>query len=215
VLAQVCRALEEAHAVGLIHRDIKPANVLLCDRGGTPDLAKVVDFGLVKNVQAPAGGGLTVENVVLGTPHYMAPEAITSPDRLDARSDLYAVGAVGYFLLTGKVVFEGPNAMSIFTQHLKELPVPPSDRIGRPIPARLEAVILAALSKDPSARPESARALRNALAACDDVPAWTESDAAAWWRERGKRLRRPREGTGPVASSERTLVVDLDAKRAG
>ncbi len=215
VLGQVCRALEEAHGVGLIHRDIKPANILLCDRGGTPDLAKVVDFGLVKNVQAPAGGGVTVENVVLGTPHYIAPEAIVSPDRIDARSDLYAVGAVGYFLLTGKVVFEGPTAMSVFTQHLREKPVAPSVRVGCPIPARLEALILAALSKEPEDRPESARAFREALAACDDVPAWKESEAAAWWRERGKRLRRPREGTGPVASSERTLVVDLGAKRAG
>ncbi len=213
VLGQVCRALEEPHGVGLIHRDIKPANILLCHRGGTPDMAKVVDFGLVKSVQA-AGGGLTLENVVLGTPHYMAPEAITSPDRIDARSDLYALGAVGYYLLTGKVVFEGETAMSVFTQHLRETPVAPSARLGRSIPARLEALILAALAKDPADRPESARAFRDALLSCTDVPVWRESDAAAWWRERGQKLTRARAGAAPVESRERTLVVDFSADRA-
>ena len=188
VLAQVCRALEEAHGVGLIHRDIKPANILLCERGGTPDLAKVVDFGLVKSVMASGAAGVTLENVAVGTPHYMAPEAISSPDRMDARSDLYAVGAVAYFLLTGKVVFEGPTAIDVFTQHLRSVPVAPSVRLGRPIPAGLENVVLAALAKEPDRRPESARALREALLACADVPAWKEAEAAAWWQRAGTQV---------------------------
>ncbi len=213
VLAQVCRALEEAHGVGLIHRDIKPANILLCHRGGTPDMAKVVDFGLVKDLQARRDG-VTLENMVLGTPHYMAPEAISSPERLDARSDLYALGAVGYFLLTGKVVFEGETAMDVFAQHLREAPVSPSARLGRPLPAGFESLLLAALSKQPEARPPSARAFREALSACADVPPWTETAAAAWWRERGERLKRARAGEPTVPSEERTLVVDVGPDRA-
>ena len=207
VLVQVCRALEEAHGVGLIHRDIKPANILLCERGGTPDLAKVVDFGLVKSVMASEAAGVTLENVAVGTPHYMAPEAISSPERMDARGDLYAVGAVAYFLLTGKVVFEGPTAMDVFAQHLRSVPVAPSVRLGRPIPAGLESVVLAALAKDPDRRPESARALREALLACGDVPAWKEAEAAAWWRERGRRLRRAPGDPESAVASARSFVA--------
>ncbi|HVQ54413.1 MAG TPA: serine/threonine-protein kinase [Thermoanaerobaculia bacterium] len=211
VLAQVCRALEEAHGVGLIHRDIKPANILLCERGGTPDLAKVVDFGLVKNVMASGASGVTLENVALGTPHYMPPEAIASPDRMDARGDLYAVGAVAYFLLTGKVVFEGDTAMDVFAHHLRSVPVAPSARLGRPIPAGLESVVLAALAKDPDQRPESARALREALLTCVDVPAWKEADAAAWWHERGRRLKRAPGDPESLDPKVRTVVVDRAA----
>ena len=108
MLRQVCEALGEAHAIGLIHRDIKPANILLCERGGRPDVAKVVDFGLVKNLSA-VDARVTLENTAVGTPHYMAPEALQTPDRIDARSDVYALGATAYFLLTGTTVFEGPS----------------------------------------------------------------------------------------------------------
>jgi hypothetical protein len=212
ILVQVCRALEEAHEVGLIHRDIKPANILLCERGGTPDVAKVVDFGLVKSLRSAGERGVTLENVVLGTPHYMPPEAISSPERVDARSDLYAVGAVAYFLLTGRAVFDGGSAMSIFTKHLRDSPVAPSERLGRGIPADLEALVLASLSKDPAGRPASARDFRESLASCRGVPAWTDAEAAAWWKERGRKLRRPGAETafGPVA---KTFVVDLSARR--
>ena len=193
VLRQVCEALEEAHRVGLIHRDIKPANILLCERGGKPDVAKVVDFGLVKSV-AGAESGVTLENTVPGTPHYMSPESLRSSEAIDARSDLYALGATAYFLLTGSPVFDGP-LVDIFAKHLKEPPVPPSTRSGRAIPASLESLVLAALAKAPDDRPESARAFDEALAACRDVPAWTSADAAAWWKERGARIRAARHGT--------------------
>ncbi|MFY9551954.1 MAG: serine/threonine-protein kinase, partial [Thermoanaerobaculia bacterium] len=147
VLRQVCEALGEAHRVGLIHRDVKPANILLCERGGKPDVAKVVDFGLVKSVSG-SEAGVTLENTVPGTPHYMPPEALRTPDQIDARSDLYALGATAYFLLTGAPVFDGPPT-EVFAQHLKDGPVPPSKRSGGAIPPTLEALVLAALAKNP------------------------------------------------------------------
>jgi serine/threonine-protein kinase len=130
---------------------------------------------------------------------------------MDARGDLYAVGAVAYFLLTGKVVFEGDTAMDVFAHHLRSVPVAPSARLGRPIPAGLESVVLAALAKDPDQRPESARALREALLTCVDVPAWKEADAAAWWHERGRRLKRAPGDPESLDPKVRTVGVDRAA----
>jgi len=209
VLRQVCEALAEAHGVGLIHRDIKPGNILLCERGGRHDVAKVVDFGLVKSVSA-TGTELTGENTVLGTPDYMSPEALRSPDRIDARSDLYALGATAYYLLTGEAVFGG-SVHEVFAAHLREQPVPPSQRLGRPIPASLEALVLAALAKDPNRRPESAEALAAALAGCRDVPPWTEADAVAWWRSRGASIRAARLGEAPEPGTPTTLAIGRGA----
>ena len=208
VLRQVCEALGEAHRAGLIHRDIKPANILLCERGGKHDVVKVVDFGLVKDLAKRSGPGVTTDNLVLGTPHYIAPEALRSPDRIDARSDLYALGATAYFLLTGKPVFEG-GLPEIFAHHLGTAPIPPSERLGRPVPRSLEAVVMASLAKDPNDRPESTEALDAALADCSDVPPWTEADAFAWWRTRGARIRAARSGAAipTQASGQKTLDV--------
>jgi len=207
VLRQVCEALGEAHRVGLIHRDIKPANILLCERGGRSDVAKVVDFGLVKDLATAAGPGATREDIVLGTPHYLSPEALRSPDRIDARSDIYALGATAYYLLTGTPVFDGPLPQ-IFADHLGKTPEPPSRRSGRTVPPDLEAVVLGALAKDPNDRPESVEDLGRALAACS-VPSWTDADAGVWWRTRGARLRAIRSGAVPTESStsERTVEV--------
>ncbi|RYG65354.1 serine/threonine protein kinase, partial [bacterium] len=138
VLRQVVGALAEAHAAGLIHRDIKPANVLLCERGGAIDVVKVVDFGLVKSLSETALTGelaLSNVNVLTGTPLYLAPEAITSPETLDGRADLYAVGAVAYFLLTGRTVFEGATVVEVCGHHLHSKPVPPSARTAAHVPA--------------------------------------------------------------------------------
>ncbi len=187
ILEQVCEALSEAHGIGLIHRDIKPANILLCERGGVPDIAKVVDFGLVRDVSGASDPRLTDENVLHGTPQYMAPEAIRNPETVDPRSDLYAVGAVAYYLLTGTPVFSGRGPLETIHHHLQTEPEAPSQRLGRPVSERLEALVLACLAKDPDQRPESARALSRALAACDDVPAWDELEAERWWRERALR----------------------------
>jgi len=186
ILRQVCAALAEAHGIGLIHRDIKPANILLCERGGIPDVAKVLDFGLVKDLSDPSPAGLTSEDVLHGTPQYMAPETIRDSKSADPRSDLYALGAVGYYLLTGTPVFAGKSPLETIHHHLQTEPEPLSRRLGRPLPADLEALILRCLSKDAEKRPESAKALARALAACEGVPAWDEATAQGWWRARAQ-----------------------------
>jgi len=182
ILRQVCEALAEAHGVGLIHRDIKPANILLSVWGGVPDYAKVVDFGLVKEVNEAEGARLTRENVFAGTLNYLAPETVEggSPD---PRSDLYSLGAVAYYLLTGTPVFDG-KPVQVIQSHLQATPDRPSARLGRPLPLKLESLILDCLEKDPSNRPDSAQALMDRLNACDDVKPWAAEDAREWWRKR-------------------------------
>jgi serine/threonine-protein kinase len=180
VLQQVTGALGEAHALGLVHRDIKPANIVLCERGGVPDVAKVLDFGLVKDQALPGAAALTQSNTILGTPLYMAPESLTAPDRVGPRTDLYALGAVGYFLLTGGPVFAGNNTVEVLGHHLHTRPARPSERLGRPLPSGLEQAILSCLEKDPDGRPPDARALHEALRQAG-APPWTDADARAWW----------------------------------
>jgi serine/threonine protein kinase len=183
ILRQVCEALAEAHRAGLIHRDIKPANILLSELGGISDFAKVLDFGLVKEVDESKDARLTRENVFAGTPDYLAPETIQDGSSPDPRSDLYALGAVAYYLLTGAPVFDG-RPIEVIQSHLHAFPVPPSARLGRPLPAKLESLVLACLEKDPNLRPESAQALMDQLATCDDVEPWGADEARRWWRER-------------------------------
>ncbi len=183
VLRQVCEALAEAHSVGLIHRDIKPANILLSEQGGVSDFAKVVDFGLVKEVNEPENARLTREDVFAGTLHYLAPETIQAGSSPDPRSDLYALGAVAYCLLTGGPVFDG-TPVQVIQSHLQVSPEPPSARLGRPLPAKLESIVLDCLEKDPNRRPESAQALMDRFAACDDVAPWVAEEARKWWRAR-------------------------------
>jgi serine/threonine protein kinase len=168
ILLQIASALGEAHAAGLIHRDLKPANVFLCDRGGLRDTVKVLDFGLVKERRPPEGAAVhqTDVNVLIGTPAYISPEAIVSPSEIDARSDLYSLGALGYFLLTGEQVFEGDTVVTQCIAHLHEEPLPPSMRVGQTLPRDLERLILCCLAKRPEDRPQSATALREALLAC-------------------------------------------------
>lgn len=187
ILHQVSEALAEAHGIGLIHRDVKPANIILCERGGVSDVAKVLDFGLVKDLSSNADDGLTAENVLQGTPQYMAPEAIRDASSADPRSDLYALGAVAYFLLTGTPVFSGRSPLETIHHHLQTEPEPPSKRLGRPLPADLEALVLSCLAKEPDERPESARALARALDACAVNAPWNEAAAESWWRERARR----------------------------
>jgi eukaryotic-like serine/threonine-protein kinase len=179
VLEQVASALVEAHGVGLVHRDIKPENVILCERGGVPDVAKVVDFGLVKDLEH-GGAALSRADVVQGTPLYLSPEAITAPDRVGPAGDLYALGAVGYYLLTGRHVFGGATLVEVCSHHLHSRPARPSERLGREVPRALEDLLLSCLEKDPARRPASALALREALRAAG-AGEWTEADARAWW----------------------------------
>lgn len=175
ILAQIAGALDEAHHSGLVHRDLKPANVYLCERGGLHDTVKVLDFGLVKETGGPSSlsGPVIAQtdvNALIGTPAYLSPESIHSPASVDARSDLYAVGAIGYFLLTGAEVFQGTSLVALCIAHLHEQPQRPSERAQRPLPADLERLILSCLEKDPARRPSSAGALRQALLACDVPP---------------------------------------------
>ena len=180
LLAQLAGALVEAHGVGLVHRDIKPANVMVCERGGVSDVLKVLDFGLAKAVAENETITRSEANHVVGTPLYLSPEALTAPDTLDARSDLYAVGAVGYFLLTGVPPFSGKNLVEVCFQHLSETPVAPSTRRAG-IPSGLEVLILSCLAKSPDERPASAAALRAALLGL--AAEWTDERAAEWRSE--------------------------------
>jgi serine/threonine-protein kinase len=194
--------LGEAHGLGVIHRDIKPANVILTVRGGEPDVAKVVDFGLVKRIDSRrAELTMTVDGgpALAGTPLYLAPEAITSPDEAEPRSDVYSLGAVGYFLVTGRPLFESRTVMEILADHLHTTPVPPSVRLGRALDAGLEAVLMQCLAKTPAERPAGALALEEALAACAAATEWTADDARHWWADH------------PAAMGRHHAVSDLEA----
>jgi serine/threonine-protein kinase len=191
LLDQVAASLAEAHDAGLIHRDIKPGNILVVDRGGISDLVKVVDFGLVKDVRGDSASDATITSTdsITGTPHYMAPETITAPDTVDARADIYALGAVGYWLLTGTHVFRGNTVMEVLAHHLHSAPEPPSVRMNVRVERDLEKVLLACLAKRPEDRPHSAHALRDQLRACYAAARWTNQRAAEWWSEHGAELR--------------------------
>ena len=178
ILKQICGSLYEAHTLGLVHRDIKPANVMLNRRGGEPDVVKVLDFGLVRAVdetRREGGGGLA------GTPLYMSPEAIQAPDAVDGRSDLYAVGAIGYFLLTGQPVFAATTLNELCQQHLTAVPVTPSQRLGRPVTPEVEAALLACLEKNPARRPQTARELTARLLRAATAGEWSLDEGEAWW----------------------------------
>jgi eukaryotic-like serine/threonine-protein kinase len=194
ILKAVCGSLYEAHSLGLVHRDIKPANVMLNRRGGEPDVVKVLDFGLVRALddakQSRQSGGLT------GTPLYMSPEAIQTPDLVDACSDIYAVGAIGYFLITGQPVFTATSLVDLCQQHVTALPDAPSQRLGKPVSPELEAALLACLEKTRAKRPQTARDLANLLDRAATAGLWTQTDAEAWW---GRHERA--QATGSVAGS--------------
>ena len=182
LLQQVCGSLAEAHRAGLIHRDVKPANFMLCVQGGIYDFVKVLDFGLVKELET-GESDLSRPGLVMGTPLYMSPEAIRAPESVNASSDIYALGAVAYTLVTGSPVFPGDNVIDVCRGHLYEEPTPPSQRPELEIPHELEALILRCLEKDPGRRPASATALLETLETIEDaLPApWTQQEARSWW----------------------------------
>ena len=183
LLKQACGSLAEAHGMGIIHRDIKPANLMITHKTGMWDHLKVLDFGLVKVL----GGGetidVTVPGNVLGTPRYISPEGIRDTESVDARSDLYALGAVGYFLMAGAHLFEGETVIEIINQHLNTEPTRPSERANRELHKGLEDVILWCLKKDPDERPISAEALFDRLDALQDLGIWGRDESNVWWRE--------------------------------
>ncbi len=177
---QVCSGLAEAHALGLVHRDMKPANVLVAVRGGESDVAKILDFGIVKLMQDPEAASLTIDESVRGTPMYMAPEQATGDRSLDARADIYALGAMMYFTLTGRPPFEGGGPIAVMMAHLRQSVIPPS-QLRHDLPDDLEQIILRCLAKDPANRFPTVNALGEALAACHSASEWGPNRAGAWW----------------------------------
>jgi len=209
ILQQAAHALAEAHAIGLVHRDIKPANIMLCERAQVPDTVKVLDFGLVKAIDNPEiGGNITQANAIVGTPHYLAPETITNPDGVGAPSDVYALGAIGFFLVTGREVFTGQSVIEVCSKHLDRAPETPSAVLGDAIDPSFEALILRCLEKQPADRPRDGAALAHDLEQLD-LPGWTVEDARAWWRD----LPKKRDGAIEGKLTRTQLAVNVEGRR--
>src|SRR5262249_34382975 len=168
LLKQVCQSLAEAHCAGLVHRDIKPTNIFLCRMGVEYDFAKVLDFGLVKIVLGQGETRMTREGVTTGTPAYIAPEVATASQQIDGRADLYGLGCVAYWLLTGNLVFAERSAMAMAMAHVQETPIPPSQKSEISVPASLDRVVMACLAKEPKDRPATSEALLRMLEECKE-----------------------------------------------
>lgn len=212
VLTQACGSLREAHSRGLVHRDIKPSNIMMTERGGVYDVVKILDFGLVKDIATDSGETDAV-NAMAGTPMYLAPESILATDGATPQADLYALGAVAYFMLTGTTVFPSGPMVEVLERHLNEVPVFPSQRLERPLPADLEYVVMACLAKDPAERPGSAGKLEEMLRACN-VEDWTPADATTWWDEYGEAVCNELVNRDPIDATASRLEVDFGAGRS-
>jgi len=213
LLAQAAQSLREAHAAGLIHRDIKPGNLFLCRRGGIPDTVKVLDFGLVRRVaKEPGAEEADSWRRFLGTPLYMAPETIRQPGYGDARTDLYALAAVGHVMLTGRPLFDGSTTEEVWRQQQTEAPRPPSGLGPHPVSTELEVLLMRCLAKDPSVRPASMDDFLSELQGCPESGAWTLPMREEWWRVHG-----PREEEGQAAEpgDDRRATMVVPATRRG
>ena len=210
LLRQVCHSLADAHARGMVHRDIKPANIYVCRMGLEYDFAKVLDFGLVK-LNGQASGDrvqtlMTSDQRTTGTPAYMAPEIILGETNVDRRADVYALGCVAYYALTGRLVFEGDTPMKVLLQHVQAEPVPPSQRTELPIPQELDDLVLACLRKDPNDRPQNAEVLLNMCTGCKTGDCWNSNLAKTWWEKHLPEL------TGPLSLGDvRSDTANRDA----
>ncbi len=218
LLRQVCESLAEAHAAGLVHRDIKPANILMCRYGLRYDFVKVLDFGLVgldpRHERHP--DGITAEGVVRGTPAYLAPEIATGAQPVDGRTDLYGVGCVAYWLLTGRVPFERDTAVAAVLAHVTDRPTPPSRIVTSVIPPALEAVVLACLEKQPANRPQSAGELSRRLQGALGPGGWNHDAAERWWLTHRPRPAAPEaDATREVGLTLTKAWVGLEAPASG
>jgi len=188
LLRQVCQALREAHGIGLLHRDIKPSNIFACERGKVYDVAKLLDFGLVKTFGTDRDSvKLTGEGAFTGSPAFMSPEQAAGREQLDARSDIYNVGAVAYYLITGKLPFDRPSTLQMLHAHAYE-PLVPVPEFAQAVPADLQGVIRRCLEKDPARRYPDVVSLDKALGACESAGLWSAERAEEWWRHHGDSL---------------------------
>jgi serine/threonine-protein kinase len=206
LMKQVCHSLREAHAQNFVHRDVKPANILTCAVGGDYDFVKVLDFGLVLDRHLTSEE-LEDEKQFVGTPAVMAPEMLRFQAPVDARADLYALGCVGYWLLTGKRVFEAQTRADMLVMHAHQKPVLPSKRVDRPLHAGLEGLVMQCLEKNPNKRPQTARELAEALNALRFEHAWTDERAELWWKQnRPEQLR----ANSALDEKERARLATLE-----
>ncbi len=211
VMSQVCGSIAEAHRAGMIHRDLKPSNVMLCVQGGLYDFVKVLDFGLVRKVEQSRDVALTDVTSLSGTPLYMPPEMIQTPDTVDQRADIYQLGAIAYFLLTGRNVFSGDSPYDVLAKHAAATPTPPSEALGRPVSPDLEQLILRCLSKDPADRYDDGEALLEAFEACGIDEAWAQVHARKWWE--GREIS-SFEDLGVTGTHPSGYSIDMDARLA-
>jgi serine/threonine-protein kinase len=210
LLVQACDSLAEAHAVGLVHRDVKPANMIACHWGLKWDFVKVLDFGLVKATWTMGDEDhLTSDGMVTGTPAFMAPEAALGSKGLDERVDLYGLGCVAYWLLTGERVFAGRTPVEVLLHHIKTPPVPPSERVRTPIPAPLEALVMHCLAKERDDRPPSAEWLAARLVECPSAGDWTPDRAREWWESQASA-----RGAAEAVIETHTTTADTPLRKA-
>ncbi|MGA2246865.1 MAG: serine/threonine protein kinase [Verrucomicrobiota bacterium] len=215
ILAQICASLAEAHGLGLIHRDIKPGNVFLCRRGGVADCVKVLDFGLVRDFRAaePEKWGKNGERVVEGTPWFMPPEAVEASAPTDPRSDLYSMGALGYYLLTRSYIFDAETIEEVQEKQLNCSPVPPTQRTANPISPAMEQLLLTCLEKDMAKRPQTANELRALLLSLPAAAEWTCEAAASWWDAYEAQLAPTQDGArAGTPASMPAVNVDLASR---
>jgi serine/threonine protein kinase len=189
--------LREAHAIGLIHRDIKPGNIFVAQRGGQHDVAKLLDFGLVKPVAEIPSARLTQDGTISGTPLFMSPEQAQGLSELDARSDIYSLGAVAYALLSGRPPFVRTNPLEVIVAHARDEVVPPSN-FQPDVPADFEQIILRCLAKSPDDRFQDSDSLDQALGDCAIADRWTQAHAARWWHEHDQTQDAPREMSAAI-----------------
>jgi hypothetical protein len=208
IMKQICSSIAETHALGLMHRDLKPGNIMLCERGGMCDFVKVLDFGLVREEEQSRDVALTEIASLSGTPLYMPPESVRTPEKVDVRCDIYQLGAITYYLVTGKHVFQGDTAHELLAKHVAVAPDPPSKVLGRPVSPDLESVILRCLEKNPRDRPAHAGELLALFEACHVEGVWGQREARDWWLQ-WREQHPPEEEAETAASHPSGYTVDV------